>query len=257
MDAILCLPRPVDPVLGSSTVLGMARDDRHVRQARLLELMLAGHVPDRLRRLAPVEFDADDSVGRRHHVVLYVARDYLSLGTDGDSVRVPLDAPGAQRAADTLGCLLPTTLIVDRIWAAGLRLPPLPWGPPYDATMMSAERAATHSARVDAQLAAQNIDRSGLLAGHKKDVVLTNRLMTRAAYVAIYGWHRVDGRPIQPLSTVHEASYADYSHGTRLVHRLCLVDGKESELSAIMADPVLSALVSVDRPLRVTRYPGT
>ena len=27
--------------------------------------------------------------------------------------------------------------------------------------------------------------------------------------VAIYGWHRPDGRPIQPLSTVHGFRYAD------------------------------------------------
>lgn len=203
----------------------------------------------------PVEFDANDAAGRRHHVVLHVTRDYLSLGTDIDSVRIPLDAIGAQHAADALGCLLPTTAIVDRIWTASLRLSPLPWGPPYDATMMSAERAAMHSARVDAQLAALAPDRSGLLAGHKKDVVLTNRLLARPAYVAIYGWHRPDGRPIQPLSLVHEASYADYSHGTRLVHAVCVLDGIETSLAALLTDPTLSALVSVDRPLRVLRHP--
>ena len=44
--------------------------------------------------------------------------------------------------------------------------------------------------------------------------------------IAIYGWHRLNGAPIQPLSTVHGACYADYSHGIRLVSETVLVDGK-------------------------------
>ena len=52
-----------------------------------------------------------------------------------------------------------------------------------------------------------------LLAGHKKDIVLTNKLCTQRRRVVIYGWHKASGRPIQPLSLVHGESYADYSHG--------------------------------------------
>ncbi len=39
-----------------------------------------------------------------------------------------------------------------------------------------------------------------LIAGHKKDVVITNRLLTMPKRVAIYGWHRPNGSPIQPLA---------------------------------------------------------
>ena len=86
---------------------------------------------------------------------------------------------------------------------------PLPPGP----QMMSNDYYRRHHQAIEAQ----RTGRPGLIAGHKKDVVVTNRLVSRPDRVAIYGWHRRDGRPIQPLSLVHEASYADYSHGIRFV----------------------------------------
>ncbi len=65
-------------------------------------------------------------------------------------------------------------------------------------------------------------------AGHKKDVVITNRLTREQGRIAIYGWHQPTGIPIQPLSTVHGAGYADYSHGIRLVSDVVLIDGKHA-----------------------------
>ena len=35
-----------------------------------------------------------------------------------------------------------------------------------------------------------------VVSGHKKDVVITNRLLRNPARAAIYGWHRLDGDPI-------------------------------------------------------------
>ncbi len=187
----------------------LASADRADRQARLLELMLAGHVPDRLRALAPVTVDAKDAHGRMRRLVLFVARDYLSVGTNDDAVRVPLDAHAAQLAVDALGCMLPTPRMVDLIWRSAQRLPPQPWGPPYGAPMLSVERALTHSSRIDARIKELGLDPDGLLAGHKKDVVLSNRLQAKPRSVAIYGWHNTDGTVIQPLSLVHESTYAD------------------------------------------------
>jgi hypothetical protein len=95
--------------------------------------------------------------------------------------------------------------------------------------------------------------RVGLIAGHKKDVVVTNRLVARPGRVAIYGWHQRDGRPIQPLSLVHEASYADYSHGIRFVQPTMVVDGQERLLDDVARDPESCALVSNEGPLRSLR----
>src|SRR5262249_38225116 len=81
-------------------------------------------------------------------------------------------------------------------------------------------------------------------AGDKKDLVLTNRLWTHPLRVAIYGWHRKDGSPIQPLSTVHGFRYADYSHGVRLVSDTVYVDGRSESLLRVLQDPMLASVVS-------------
>jgi len=52
-----------------------------------------------------------------------------------------------------------------------------------------------------------------LTSGDKKDLVLTSLLWRVPGRVAIYGWHRAVNQPIQPLSKVHGARYADYSPG--------------------------------------------
>ena len=79
---------------------------------------------------------------------------------------------------------------------------------------------------IDQQSQARDFPLGALVSGHKKDVVLTNRLITHPGQIAIYGWHRGIGEPIQPLSTVHGAGYADYSHGIRLVSQMAMIDGK-------------------------------
>ena len=95
-----------------------------------------------------------------------------------------------------------------------------------------------------------------IVAGHKKDIVLTNRLLEARNRVAIYGWHRSATDPIQPLSIVHGFTYADYSHGIRLVHPMALVDAQPWPLIEILEDPVLSRLVSDEGRLRLTRAVG-
>ena len=66
---------------------------------------------------------------------------------------------------------------------------------------------------------ARNRPLGKLVAGHKKDVVITNKVFTKPGKVAIYGWHKPDGKPIQPLYTGHAESQVDYSHGIRLASR--------------------------------------
>jgi hypothetical protein len=171
--------------------------------------------------------------------------DYLCIGTDSDYVRVPMQPLNAQAVADALNCLLPTTKIVDLIWSAAVnKLMPLPWGPPYDASMMSTSRISVHNSRISAQLAKSNLDATALTAGHKKDVVITTKLVKQPKQVAIYGWTQLNGKPIQPLYLGHESSYADYSHGIRLLSRRCEIDGIEDDLFRVLSDPELCSSVS-------------
>ena len=85
-----------------------------------------------------------------------------------------------------------------------------------------------------------------LVAGHKKDVVLAAGLASAPGRVAIYGWHRPDGRPIQPLYLGHLDTWVDYSHGIRLVHRQVLLDGAPHDLHAALGDPGTARLFSAE-----------
>jgi hypothetical protein len=64
----------------------------------------------------------------------------------------------------------------------------------------------------------------------------TNRPWSNPGRVAIYGWHRPDGNPIQPLNTVHGIRYADYSQGVRLVSDTAYVGGKATPLLTLLQD---------------------
>lgn len=185
-------------------------------------------------------------------LTIYVTSDVFALGSAEDPIRVPLSARGAQAVADTLVMSLITPHISDAIWrSSSVRLAPYAGGPPYDSSMLSVNRLLAHNDRVEAS----RDGRGGLIAGHKKDVVLSNRLETQPRQVAIYGWHRANGEAIQPLSLVHEASYADYSHGVRLVSNGVEMDGRPALLSEAWVT-MGSALTSPSEGvLRVTRYP--
>jgi hypothetical protein len=182
--------------------------------------------------------------------VVRVALDYAAVGTDDDFVRIPMSPITAQRLADLFGYVLPTRRLVDAVYrAAAIKLAPspLPPGP----QMMSNDYYRRHHEAVEKQRAGRGAGQ--LIAGHKKDVVVTKRLAARPDRVAIYGWHRGDGRPIQPLSLVHEASYADYSHGIRWVSGVMLVDDVERGVADVARDPELAGLVSDEGALTTMR----
>lgn len=226
------------------------------RATEALKALLAGHVPARMRELVDVIVPFRDGTGADRVLLVRVQPDYLSIGTQADPLRMPLDPLIAQAVADAWNCALPTPRLVTLTWNVSLRVPPQPWGPPYDASMMSIERIVAHNARVQAKLKELGYDGLGLLSGHKKDVVLSARLVTKPKSVAIFGWIQPDGKPIQPVSTVHENTYADYSHGVRLVSRECVLDGSSVDLGVVLQDPVLCVALSDEGPLSFVRQPG-
>ena len=96
--------------------------------------------------------------------------------------------------------------------------------------------------------------RGSLVAGIKKDVVVSNRLDEKPDRVAIYGWHTPDGKPIQPLTIVHRESYVDYSHGVRLMRRTVTIDGKPRDVRHVLYDADLCGLLSDEGPIRRASY---
>lgn len=218
----------------------------------VFDAIAGGNVPPSLRRLVPVRVSCAGD-GARCGVV-HVLCDYLAIGSDDDFLRIPMTASTAQRIAILTGCVLPTRKLVDAIYEqAEARLPPsfIEGGP----TLSTRLDYAVHQGELEAHRARRGFDLGALTAGDKKDIVLTNRLVDREDRVAIYGWHRDDGRPIQPLSTVHGRRYADYSHGVRLVDGTMLVDGAERRVTEVLRDPRLADLLSDEGPLEVVAYP--
>lgn len=232
----------------------------HERDGAIRRQLLAGNIPDFLRRAVPVMLTAHLAGGRAARLTLCVLSDYLSLGADDDYLRVPVGLETAMAVAARYGFALPTRRIVDLIYQqASVRLAPQPL--PAGEQMRSTAYLLRHEALVDAQMKAQMkvqeqaqppslaAQPSALMAGHKKDLVLTERLWQQPGRVAIYGWHRENGRPIQPLSTVHGARYADYSHGLRLVSQVVWVNGQPRSLFELLADPQWAPALSDEGPL--------
>ena len=234
--------RPADAQSGSAfarSVAGLSDAERYEATRAQIQ---AGNVPTFLRALVPVTLDRPDGVSSGpHEVVVFVTPDYLSVGDDTDFLPVPLDFLTASQLADALGFVLPTTRIVDAIYAeAVLRLAPVPL--PAGPQMRSVNYVLEHRALIEAERAGHPTGE--LVVGTKKDLVITSRLRTKPDREAIYGWHKLDGKPIQPLSLVHGVGYADYSHGIRLVDETVLVDGRPTRYLDALADPWVAPLLS-------------
>jgi hypothetical protein len=227
-------------------IRGMSDDER---ESAILGQLLLGNMPAFLRRLAPVTLSGHLSSGRFASVTVCVSPDYLAIGSDQNFLLVPMRLQTALTVASRFRFALPTPRIVDAIYAQALvHLQPRPL--PASDTMRTTAYYWEHNELVREQRLALPEPLGMLTAGDKKDLVLTNRLWSHLARVAIYGWHRPDGRPIQPLSTLHGARYADYSHGIRLVSATAYVDGKAMPLLTLLQDPRMASLFSDEGVIR-------
>ena len=214
---------------GTAFALSIADLPLDEREEKILAEVKAGNVPSFLRKLVPVTVSAGTVKAS-----YWVAPDYLAIGSDDDFFLTPLTPLTAQAIADRLDCVLPTSKMVDDIYAnATVKLRPAPI-PPSPA-MTTVAVFLRHNEMVRA--ARGERPPGTLVAGHKKDVVIANRVFTTQGKVAIYGWHKPDGKPIQPLYTGHAASWVDYSHGIRLVSRRMMVDGVAKTIEEVLADP--------------------
>jgi hypothetical protein len=222
--------------------------DPRQREQAILREILAGNLPSFLRNLVPVKLSFLGPQGNTVNATIFAMPEYLAIGTDKDFLRIPMNLYTAAAVAKKLGFVLPTRKIVDAIYSqAAFHFAPQPMtaGP----QMRSTEYYVIHNEKVEAQSRSLGITQGSLVSGDKKDVVVSNRLGRNPGKIAIYGWHRLDGAPIQPLSTIHGACYADYSHGIRLVSETVVVDGQARSVYDILEDPVLSQALSDEGPI--------
>jgi hypothetical protein len=245
-NAELRIPRPApDSMGGREFARYVGALEGSARDAEVRRELLAGNLPEHLRHLAPVTLEGRGRDDAPVTVTFCVTPDYLAVGSDRDSLIVPMGLPTALDVAAEFDSVLPTPRVVDAIYeAADLKLAPQPL--PASDEMRSTAYLVRHDTLIAEQRALRAAPQDALTAGHKKDLVLSDRLLNIPGRVAIYGWHWATRHPIQPLSTVHGAQYADYSHGVRLVSRIIYVNGAAREFFDALRDPTLSLLLGAD-----------
>ena len=250
-------PRPPDAISGSEFARRTAGMSGRKRQHAALAELRRGNIPEFLRNFAPVRLWYPGFERDTIEAVIWVTPDYLAIGSDEDFLRMPLDYPSAAAIAEAFGCILPTRKMVNAISEqSAFRFRP-EWMLPGP-MMRSSEYYLAHQRKIEAQR--EGLPLGELVSGHKKDIVLTHRLERKPGRIAIYGWHRRDGTPIQPLSTVHDQFYADYSHGVRLVHQDVWINRAPQSVLAVLQNPDLAGTLTYEgafsRLLRLLRREG-
>jgi hypothetical protein len=245
-NAELPIPRTAPGSMGGQEFARRVGDlQGSARDAEVRRALLAGNLPEHLRHLAPVTLEGRGRDGAPLTVIFCVMPDYLAVGSDSDSLIVPMGLPTALDVAAEFDSVLPTPRLVDAIYeAADLKLAPQPL--PASDEMRSTAYLVRHDTLIAEQRALRAAPEDALTAGHKKDLVLSDRLLELPGRVAIYGWHWAARQPIQPLSTVHGARYADYSHGVRLVSRIIYLNGAAREFIDALRDPAVTLLLGGD-----------
>ena len=237
---------------GSEFAKFVSARDESMRERAIQAQITVGNIPDVLKKLKPVYLDQIFEDGKAVTATIFVMPDYLAIGSDRDFLRIPMNLYTAVEIADRFGFVLPTKKIVDAIFrqsAFHFTPEPMPAGP----QMRSTPYYVKHNRKIKEQGLALGCPPEVLVSGHKKDVVLTNRLARNKGKIAIYGWHYLSGIPIQPLTTVHQAGYADYSHGIRLIGSTILLDGEPRSIYEVLEDPKLSGILSDEGSMGAAR----
>jgi len=260
-------PRPVGAPSGTQFINLITPLALTEREHWIYAQVISGNVPDFLRVLVPIHVNAVIG-GTAHTATFYAAPDYVAIGTDADYFLEPMTPLLAQRLCDRLGCTPPTRKMVNQIWTnAAVKLNPQPIPP--SGAMITVPVFADHNTMVWTQRATftSSFPLGALVSGDKKDVVISTLIYSNLHSgvpkpVVIYGWHYTSGDPIQPLYNGHEETYADYSHGLRLVQNAMTVDGAPNTVTNVLTSPILAALLSDEGPtesttsglIRVPRY---
>lgn len=244
--------RPDEAMTGSEFARYTLSMDRSAREEAILNQLTKGNLPGFLRRLKPVQLAHTFEDGTTTTATIFVMPDYLAIGSDRDFFLIPMALYTATRIAMEFGFVLPTKKMVDAIFdQSAFHFAPEPMKP--GPQMVSTAYFLRHNEKIKEQRLNLSFPLGALLSGHKKDVVLTNHLAHAIGRIAIYGWHRLTGLPIQPLSTVHGATYADYSHGIRLISDVVLIDQEPRSLYSVLEDPRLAKILSDEGPIQKVR----
>ncbi len=252
-------PRPANAPSGSAFIQMIWSLTREEREEVIYSQVISGNVPDFMRQLVPVNTIVNIN-GTIHTATYFTVCDYFAVGSDNDYFLTPMTPLLAQRIANTLNCTLPTKRMVDTIYKnAPCKLRPQPIPPTPQ--MITVPVFAQHNDSVKSiRLPVINQYPLGtLVGGDKKDVIISNKIYYNLnpnvpKPVVIYGWHQLNGTPIQPVYNGHEETYADYSHGIRFIKDTMIVDGIPKKISTVLADSNLCSIISDEGVILTPRY---
>ena len=225
-------PQTYSSITGTEFYKQAASMKWNERDSFAVKEIIAGNIPSFLKKFVPIKISGIDSTsGKTIRITYYVSPDYLSVGTNDDLARVNISPMAAQMIADSFHCFLPTRKMVDDIYrTAKVKLEPVPMYAFRDSTATMYQ----HHLIIEGQ----RKNRKGLIAGIKKDVVISGKISRdpKQNRVAIYGWHKPDGKPIQLLYTGHVNWYVDYCQGIRLVYKKIKVNNKWMDYTDLLKE---------------------
>ncbi|RWU10394.1 hypothetical protein [Pedobacter chitinilyticus] len=226
------------------------------REEMIWQEVKNGNIPSFLRKLSPIEINKVIDI-KNYQLIIYTTSDYLSIGTDTDYIYMPTTPMLAQRIANLTHTLLPTKSMVDEIYRqAIIKLEPQPIPPTKAMTTVPVFRMHHEIVQKQLQALGSNYKQGSLTAGNKKDIIISNKIYRQATpRVVIYGWHKLDGKAIQPVYNKHTNTWADYSHGVRLISNIGYLNGKKIKLTDLLKDPILHELLSDEGMIMEAKYP--
>lgn len=225
---------------------GQAREDFILEQVR------NGCVPDFMRVASQIILSgAGGVVGS-----LEVCPDYLCLGTDEDYIYAQCSIVTAQKVADEIGAMLPTKKIVDEIWKQAHGKIDIVTQTP-DKTMVTSPVFLKQSRDVIAKRALLGAPLGALMDGGFKNYILVPGLAARPGQTCIYGFHRLNGKPVQdPNLSAHDRDYVDYSQCPRFISLEMFVGDDLLNVADVLAHALLHVLVTSEGASKVHRVPG-
>lgn len=227
------------------------------REDTIYSHVIKGNIPDFQRNLKPITVNKIIN-STNYSLTYYVLCDYIAIGSDTNYFLCPMTPVLAQRICDYTNCIMPTRKMVNDIWTnASVKLSPSTIPPSAQMTTVPVFAQHNSTVRTQRQAVITTYPLGNLVGGDKKDVVISNIIYGYPSpeRVVIYGWHQLNGSPIQPLYNGHENFYADYSHGIRLVQEKAILNGDTVTISSILQSSTLNSLLSDEGVISVPRYP--
>ena len=253
--AYLDIPaRSQDAVTGSKFANQIAGLSIKKRETAIVNQILSGNLPSFSRKLNPVTMNFDN-----YKITFYTVNDYMAIGSDEDYIYIPMMPATAQHLANRLNCSLPTKKIVDTIYSqANVKLEPQPiaWSEKNTTVPVFMD----HTNTISQQFQEKDLNRpaDSIIAGHKKDIIISNKIYSQDRNydrVVIYGWHRSQNDPIQPVYNGHSALYADYSHGVRFISNFTYINGEKDSIQHVLQASNLAFLLSSEGVISKPYYP--